>query len=137
MTIHDPHDTGIRFMTYERPARDGKFASYEVSGHVGITGGFENPRATLRSNRIDRPGTDDIRWWSIHFQTNGNAEAERFAKDNGEVFYVVRKPGQTNGQLFIDEATALAIHHAVAAAHAQEWAERNTADENIVVLRGA
>ena len=116
MTIHDPHDTGILFMTDERPARDGKFAAYETTAHIGIQPGFGHPRATMRSNRIERPGTDDLRWWSIHFDTNENAEAKRYVKDDGEVFYVARKPGQTNGQLFIDEATALAIHHAVAAA---------------------
>ena len=118
-TTHD--ESGIRLTKYERPAHDGKPAVYETTAYAGAVGSFTQPRATMRANRIERPDdTPDIRWWSVHFYSGDGAEARRHVLDTGEVFYTARNPADQNSQLFIDEATALAIHHAVAAALADD-----------------
>ena len=117
MTMTDPYDTGMRFTTHERPGADGRGAGFELAAYVsGHQKAYPYPHATVRANRAIRPDEADLRWASVHWTATGQVEAERLTKDNGEVFYVVRQPDNRSLQLFIDEDTALAIHHAVAAA---------------------
>lgn len=107
MTMTDPHDTGMRFTTEERPAPSTGGTFYETVVTM--------PCVAVRAKRLTGY-ENDLLWHGVHWDAPGGAYAQRLVTDSGRAFYTVSPYGNDDATLFVDEATALAIHHAVAAA---------------------
>lgn len=107
MTMTDPHDTGMRFTTEERPAPSSGGTFYETV--------MDLPHVSVRAKRLTGY-ENDLLWHGVHWHARDGAHAQRLVTDSGRAFYTVSPYGNDNATLFVDEETALAIHHAVAAA---------------------